>query len=144
MPLENQKGQRWPAPLADRVADGADAEQVADAIVAVWQEIDQALHPIIGHRGVAALYNRSLNVTAATYPWLAIDQPAVSAAVDPSGLRAALVQQAAAEAAAGGSALLHRFHELFASLVGPSLTQRLLRSVWTHPSGASPMQDTDS
>ena len=143
MPLENQQGHRWPAPLADRVPDGADAEEVADAIVAVWQEIDQVLHPIIGHRGVAALYSRSLSLTAAAYPWLAIGQPAVPAAVDPSGLRAALVQQAAAEAAAGGSALFHRFHELLASLVGTSLTERLLRSVWTHPSAASPAQDND-
>ena len=132
----------WPAPLADRVSDGADAEQVADAIVAIWLEIDQALHPIIGHRGVAALYNRSLHLTAVAYPWLAIDQPAVPAAVDPAGLRSALVQQAAAEAAAGGSALFLRFHELLASLVGPSLTERLLRSVWTHPSDTSPAQDT--
>jgi DNA-binding GntR family transcriptional regulator len=143
MQLENQQGQRWPAPLAGRVADGADAEQVADAIVAVWQEIDQALHPIIGHRGVAALFSRSLSLTAAAYPWLAIGQPAVPAAIDPSGLRAALMQQAAAEAAAGGNALFHRFHELLASLVGPSLTERLLRSVWAHPSGTSSAQDTN-
>lgn len=142
MPLENQQGHQCPAPLAGRVVDGADAEQVADAIVAVWREIDQALHSIIGHRGVAALYSRSLSLTAAGYPWLAIDQPAAPAAIDPSGLRAALVQQAAAEAAAGGSALFHGFHELLASLVGPSLTDRLLRSVWTHPSDTSPAQDT--
>ena len=70
-----------------------DAEQVADAIVAIWLEIDQALHPIIGHRGVAALYNRSLHLTAAAYPWLAMGQHGVPAAVDPSALRAALVQQ---------------------------------------------------
>ena len=144
MPLENQTGHRLPAPLAGRVGDGADAEQVADAVVAVWREIDQALHPIIGHRGVAALYSRSLSLTAAAYPWLAIDQPAAPVAVDPSVLRAALVQQAATEAAAGGSALFHRFHALLASLVGPSLTERLLRSVWTHPSDTSPTQDTAS
>jgi hypothetical protein len=143
MPLENKAGRRWPAPLADRVTDGADAEQVAGAIVAIWLEIDQALHPIIGRRGVAALYNRSLSLTAAAYPWLAIDQPAVPAAIDPSGLRSALVQQTAAEAAAGGSALFQSFHELLASLVGTALTERLLRSVWTHPSGTSPVQDTD-
>ena len=144
MPLENQQGHRWPAPLAGRVADGADAEQVADAVVAIWREIDQALHPIIGHRGVAALYSRSLSLTAAAYPWLAIGQPAVAAAVDPSGLRAALVQQAADEAAAGGSALFQTFHELVASLVGALLTDRLLRPVWTHSSGASPAQDNSS
>ena len=144
MPLENHKGQRWPAPLAGRVTDGADAEEVADAIAAVWQEIDQALHPIIGHRGVAALYSRSLNLTAVTYPWLAIDQPAVPAAIDPSGLRSALVQQTAAGAAAGGNALFHTFHDLLASLVGTSLTDRLLRSVWTHSSPGSPAHDTSS
>ena len=126
------------------MSDGADAEQVADAIVAIWLEIEQVLHPIIGHRGVAALYNRSLHLAVVAYPWLAIGQPAVAAAVDPSALRSALVQQAATQAAAGGSALFHRFHELLASLVGPSLTQRLLRSVWTHPSGASPAQEINS
>ena len=142
MPLKSQESGPWPAPLADRVSDGADAEQVAEAIMAIWLEIEQALHPIIGHRGVAALCNRSLHLTAAAYPWLAIDQPGVPAAVDPSALRAALVQQAAAEAAAGGSALFHSFHELLASLVGASLTDRLLRSVWTRTSGDSPAQDT--
>ena len=54
------------------------------------------------------------------------------------------MQQAAAEAAAGGTALFQSFHELLASLVGASLTDRLLRSVWAHSSGASPAQDTSS
>ncbi len=144
MSLKIHEDRRWPAPLADRVTDGANAEQVADVIVAIWLEIDQALHPIIGHRGVAALYNRSLHLTAVAYPWLAIDQPAVTAAVDSSGLRAALVQQTVAEAAVGGSALFQTFHELLASLVGASLTDRLLGSVWTPSSPGSPAQDTSS
>jgi len=142
MPLKSQQSRPWAAALADRMDDGADAEQVAEAIVAIWLDIEQALHPIIGHRGVAALYNRSLHLTAVAYPWLAIDQPAVPAAIDPSGLRSALVQQAAAEAAAGGSALFDSFHELLASLIGAALTDRLLRSVWTRTSGDSPAQDT--
>ena len=144
MPLKSLESHPWPAPLADRVRTGADAEQVADEIVAIWLEIEQALHPIIGHRGVAALYNRSLHLTAVAYPWLASDQPVAPATIDPSGLRLALVQQTAAEAAPGGNALFHTFHDLLASLVGPSLTERLLRSVWTHPSGASPGQDISS
>ena len=138
MPLKSQESHRRPAPLSDRVSAGADAEQVADAVVAIWLDIEQALHPIIGHRGVAALYNRSIHLTAAAYPWLAIDQPAVPAAVDPSGLRSALLQRAAAEAAAGGNALFQTFHELFVSLVGASLTDRLLGSVWSHSSPGLP------
>ena len=144
MPLKIQEDRQWPALLADRVTDGADAEQVADAIVAIWLEINQALHPIIGQRGMAALFNRSLHLTAVIYPWLAIDQPGFPAAVDLSALRAALGQQTAAEAAVGGSALFQTFHELLASLVGASLTDRLLGSVWTHSSPGSPAQDTSS
>ena len=144
MPLNSQESRPWPAPLADAVSDGADAEQVAEAIMAIWLEIDQALHPIIGHRGVAALYNRSLHLTAVVYPRLAIEQPGFPATIDSSALRSALVQQTAAEAAAGGSTLFQTFHGLLASLVGPSLTDRLLSSVWTHPSPTSPAQDTSS
>jgi hypothetical protein len=141
--VASREGRKWSAPLADRVTDDASAEQVADAVVAICLEIDHALHPTIGHGGVAALFNRSLSLTAAAYPWLARDHPTVLAAFDPSSLKAVLVQQSSAEAAAGGHALFQSFRELLASLVGASLTDRLLRSVWAHPSGASP-QDTSS
>jgi hypothetical protein len=93
---------------------------------------------------VAALYNRSLHLTAAAYPWVAIGHQGATAAVDPSALKAALEQQAAAEAAAGGLALFQSFHDLLASLVGASLTGRLLQSVWARSAGASPAQDTSS
>jgi hypothetical protein len=134
----------WPEPLGGRLTVGADAEQVADVILTVWQEIDQALNPIIGHRGVAALYNRSLNLTAARYPWLAAGHQGVLAAVDLGALKAALAQRAPAEAAVGGCALLQSFHALLCSLVGASPTGRLLVSVWPQPAGAVPAQDTAS
>jgi hypothetical protein len=139
-----QERRPWPAPLAGRVTDDASAGQIAGAIAAIWQEIDQSLHPIIGHRGVAALYNRSLHLAAADYPWLAMGHQGVLAAVDPSALKAALEQQAAAEAAIAGLALFQSFHDLLASLVGASLTDRLLHSVWARSAGASPAQDTSS
>jgi len=115
--------------------------KLADAIVAVWLDIDQALHPIIGRRGVAALFHRSVKLTAAVHPWLAVSHAAAPAAVEPSALRAALVQQGPAEVAAAGGALFETFHGLLASLVGESLTQRLLHAVWNQPAGASPAQD---
>jgi hypothetical protein len=144
-PMKPERERRpWPTPLADRVTEDASAEQVAEAIAALWQEIDQALHPIIGHRGVAALYHRSLHLTAAAYPWLAIGHRGLTAEVDPSALTTVLAQRGAAEAAAGGAALFQSFRELLTSLVGASLTDRLLRSVWAHPAGISPAQDTSS
>jgi hypothetical protein len=144
MPLQSPQGHRWPAPLGHRLVAGADVGQVADTIVGLWHEIDQALNPIVGHRGVAALYHRSLKLAAAAHPWLAGAAPGMLAAVDLPALKAALVQQTAAQAAAGGSALFETFHELLASLVGAGLTERLLRSVWTPSSGASPAQDPSS
>jgi len=75
---------------------------------------------------------------------LAVGKPGVPATVDPSALRAALVQLTAAEAAAGGSAVFHSFHELLASLIGAALTDRLLSSVWTHSPQGSPAQDSSS
>lgn len=140
-PVESRHGRRWPAPLSDRIPDDASAEQLAEATVEVWIEIDRHLHPIIGHRGVAALFNRSLTLVAPTHPWLAPGLPAVAAAIDPAALRAALAQQSADNAGSGASALFHTFHDLLASLVGLSLTERLLLPVWTPPSSASPAQD---
>jgi hypothetical protein len=141
MPLENKEGLPWPPPLAGQVPADANAEQLADAIVAIWREVDLALHPIIGHRGVAALYNRSLRLAATTHPWLANGHADALAAIDVTALRADLLQQTAAEAAAAGSALFRSFEQLLASLVGPALTAQLLQSVWTHPAVSPPAQD---
>ncbi len=145
MPLNSEEGRPWPALLAERAGHGADAARVADTVVVLWHEIDEALHPIIGRRGVAALYYRSLTLTVASHAWLVVGPPgAPAAAIDPTALKAALATQAAAEALAGGGALFQSFHALLASLVGASLTDRLLRSVWVHSSGTSPAQDTSS
>ena len=143
-PVESNPGLSWPAPLSGRLASGATVEQVADAIVAVWVEIDLALNPIIGHRGFAALYNRSLKLTAARYSWLATEHAGPLAAIDTTALRAALLQQTAAEATAAGIAHFASFHGVLASLVGSSLGARLLHPVWDHSSRASPAQDTTS
>lgn len=150
MPLLNsEEGRQWPALLAERAGSDADSARVADTVIGLWHEIDEALHPIIGRRGVAALYSRSLTLTAATHPWLAQGHPGTQAsAIDTTALKAALAAQPAAQGLAGSTALFQSFHALLASLVGASLTDRLLRSVWVHSSGTtsgtSPTQDTSS
>jgi hypothetical protein len=135
---------RWLETLTRRVGGdpNADAEQVADGMVVIWLEINQALHPIIGYRGVAALFNRSLKIAMREFPWLGEGHQGALAAVDASALKAALVRQAPATAVAGGIRLFVTFHELLASLVGPSLTDQLLCAVWTQPSGVPPEQES--
>ena len=125
-------------------AHDANAAQIADAMVATWHEIDAALTPIIGSKAVVALYKRSLHLTAKTHPWLAGTHEGVQATLDLAALKATLAQRSSADAALGGNALLQTFHQLLCSLVGPSLTERLLRPVWADPSSGPPAQDTKS
>jgi len=141
MPQVSRQSPQWPEPLASRLRADADTDQVVDAIMAIWRESEIALSPIIGHRGVAALFHRSLNLVSAMHPWLAAGHGGALDAADPSALKAALLQQPAAAAAAGGAALFQSFHDLLATLVGAPLTNRLLHSVWAPSKGDTPAQD---
>ena len=141
MTTERKEGRGIATPLANRVGPDADAAQIAEAVVTICQEISAALTPIVGPRGVAALYERSLYLSSATYPWLMAARTQGLQTLETAALQAALSQQAGPAAAAGGSAFLEAFHALLSSLVGASLTERLLRSVWAHPTSGSSAQD---
>jgi hypothetical protein len=109
----------------------SDAAHIAQAIVSTWQEIDAALRPVIGRAGVAALYLRGLHVTASAHPWLGNENERFELPMDLGALKASLAQQSSADAAAGGVAFLRTLQGLLAGLVGGSLTNALLGSVWT-------------
>ncbi|MFM9915542.1 MAG: hypothetical protein ACKVOX_07020 [Rhizobacter sp.] len=140
--MELPSGSTITAPLAHRIQADAQASQIADAIEATWLEIDEALAPIVGQRGLVALYKRSLYLTASAHPWLGGLQDGMQSTMDLDGLKSVVSQQSSAHAAAGGCDLFSAFHGLLESMVGPSLTERLLRSVWAlHPQGSAE-QDT--
>ena len=130
------------APLAHRLGNEAGAPQMAESIVAIWKEIDLALAPIIGTRGVAALYWRSLHLSSSAHPWLASIHKGAQAAIDLAALKSVIAQQTSGDAAAGSDTLFGTFHDLLAALVGSSLTERLLRSVWAQTLGGPPAQDS--
>lgn len=140
-PMESQERRQLATPLTHRVGKDANAAQIASTMVAIWQEIEATLTPIIGQRGVSALSRRSLYLTGHAYPWLADAKEGVKAAIDLAVLESAITQQSSADAAAGSTALLQTFHGLLTHLIGVSLAERLLRSVWTNSSGGPPVQD---
>lgn len=128
--------------LSQRARDGASADQLAALIGAAWQHIQAALAPVIGVRGVAALYKRSLHLTAKAHPWLAAAQVGNSLAeIDLASLGTECGKRSSAEVAAAGAALLLSFHELVGSLIGPSLSGQLLGEVWVRFFSGSPAQD---
>ncbi len=139
--MDNNAGARLAAPLAHRVSPDADAGRVADAVVVAWQEIDAALTPIVGPRGFAALYKRSVYMAAQVHPWLMGVHDNALASVNLADLNVVFKQQSSAEAAASAALLFNTFHDLLVSMVGPSLTERLLRSVWATASGGPNAKD---
>ena len=116
---------------------------VAEATLNIWQQMATRLIPVIGERGVEVLFSRSLHLTTRTFPRLEI-------AAD-HGDKAALIANVKAQLASSGSndaieascALLGTFTELLSTLIGASLTERLLGPVWTLPSPIS-VQESES
>jgi len=124
------------APLAPLARDGASAEHIANAARSMWRDVDAALSPIIGQRGVAALYKRSLDLTRTDHHCLAAVYDAASERDGFVALQAALGEQESSCAAVANDALLQRFCSLLTGLIGASLTERLLQAVWDkHTSG---------
>jgi hypothetical protein len=127
--------------LAPLAAAGADAGQVANAAIAMWDAIDKALSPVIGGRGSAALFERSLHLAREGFPWLGAAYESAAERDEFAAFRAALAQQAPGHAAAAHDSMLQTFLALLADLIGESLTQRLLRDVWEPPSSGHAVED---
>lgn len=120
-------GGRITKTLAPVAAAGADAEQIAGESVAAWDAIHRAMAPVIGPRGSAALYHRTLHLGRATYPWLAAPCDTAAEPGDFGPLGRALASQPAAEAAAAHDAMLLAFLDLLSTLIGEPLAARLLQ-----------------
>ena len=125
--------------LSSKVNHGASAKDVAQLVVTTCFEIDKALTPIIGQRGLEALLNRSLNLASASQAWLLVGADAFDLKANLSELHLTLSLQTSELAAQGGGAFLDHFHQLLTTLVGTPLTERLLRPMWVNfLSGPSP------
>jgi hypothetical protein len=114
---------------------------VADAAVAAWSAVHAALAPVIGQGGVTALYKRSLHLTRTDHPWLASAWEGAVTPGDFMSLRAALALQDAVVAAAAHDTMLRTLHDLLTTLIGPSLTTRLLISASAFPIAGPAVQD---
>jgi hypothetical protein len=120
---------QWPDDLARQVWLGADAAQIADAIVSTLREIEAVLRPIVGRGGFDAIYARCMSLAGRVHPWLTAAREPVQMPIELDALGAVLAVQSRAEAAACGIALLQTFDGLLAMLIGRPLTERLLGSV---------------
>ena len=128
--MQSQECDNITAFLEAAVSAGASSEEVAALVTTTLLRIDLALSPIVGQRGMAALYKRSLHISRPMHPWLPTAAEAAEAEMDLADLTAALATRTSADAAAAGAQLLKSFRALLTTLIGESLTERLLRPVW--------------
>lgn len=110
-----------------------DAGAVAGAALGTWHEITARLAPVIGERGVEALFSRALLLTSATYPWLETSSPQARHPTPLAAFVARIEARDAQAAAEASQALVLTFTGLLADLIGSSLSERLLAPVWTPP-----------
>jgi hypothetical protein len=49
-----------------------DVNVIAEATLGTWHKVVTQLAPVIGVRGIDALFNRSLNLTSSIFSWLVV------------------------------------------------------------------------
>jgi len=131
--------------LAQGAGEAPDASAIAEATLNTWHQVATRLAPVVGVHGVDAIFSRSLHVTSKDFPWLAMagnDGNDGNSAALLASLKARLAGQETAAAAEASHALLVNFTELLATLIGESLTDRLLAPVWMPPLPAAEQEIT--
>ena len=119
--------------LARRAGYAPTTRSVADAALGIWQQMAARLEPVIGAGGVDVLFGRSLHLTGKAFPWLATAGAKGNSAASLGSLKACFEARETQVATEAGVALLAGFTELLAGLIGESLTERLLGTVWMQP-----------
>jgi hypothetical protein len=105
-----------------------DVKVIAARTLQSWEAITAALIPVIGQRGMAALYKRTLALCTIKFAWLPAFRDDTAIAMELSALHVALLHQQAPIAAAAGEAMQSTIVSLLGSLIGASLTAQLLQS----------------
>lgn len=114
--------------LTHRAGSGADATGVATAVRSVYDDLANALVPLISQAGVDALVVRALHLAAREYP---ADQAGEAQAAEAFGrISVWLERQDRTTAIDAAAAMFGRFAVLLAALIGEPLTTRYLRKAW--------------
>ena len=123
--------------FARRCGTATDAHGIADALVGTLREISARLSPMFGERGVDVLLGRALHLTGAKLPWLELPKQGAEVGTPLAALKLHLVTGDRNKVSEASELLLVTFTELLASLIGPTLTGRLLATVGLTPQSES-------
>ena len=116
--------------LVNRAASAADAGELAEATLCIWRKTAARLAPLLGVRGVDALFGRALHLTTSSFPWLAVAGDHGDSAALLATLKARFAHREMDVAIEASYTLLTNFADLLVILIGDYLTERLLGPVW--------------
>ena len=128
--------------LMQRAGDAPDARAIAKATSETWLLMSAQLTPVIGANGVDAVLKRSVHLTSVVFPWLAIPDAQLDIDSLPVRISELLAGREPVAAAQGSTSLLITFTELLATLIGNSLTKRLLDPIWAAAPGVVEQEKT--
>ena len=123
--------------LLQSAGDAPDATAVAEAAIFTWHKVADRIVPVIGVGGSYVLFNRSLHLTCMAFPWLTIVGDHRDSTVLLANLKERLAGRESAAATEASYTLLVTFTEMLTTLIGESLTARLLGPVWVSSSPAA-------
>jgi hypothetical protein len=109
------------------------AGDISDIALQLWRPLSSQLISIIGEGGFKSLYDRSLYLTRAAFPWLAAADSSSSVDGLLSELNVSLADYNADEASKAHRMLILTFTNILASLIGERLTIDILVSAWGSP-----------
>jgi hypothetical protein len=111
--------------------------EASDIAVQLWRPLSTQLISIIGEGGFKSLYDRSLYLTRAAFPWLGAADSSSSVDGLLSELNVNLASSNADEAEKASRMLIQTFTSLLASLIGERLTIDILASAWGGPAAGT-------
>ncbi|HYN54884.1 MAG TPA: hypothetical protein VES38_09275 [Methylotenera sp.] len=112
------------------VERNADSSLVANFTINKLHQISKYLTPMIGLRGVEVLFSRSLDLTSKEFAWLTATDPRLDKATQMAFVSEQLQARESNEASKASYTFFATFTELLISLIGISLTSRLLEPIW--------------
>ncbi len=108
------------------------AQAASEVSSALWQALSAGLVQIIGQEGFNALYDRSLHEASLRCDWLTPELGLATAPSRLAHLKAALASRPEDDARRATVLQLASFTALLSSLIGPHLTDHILRAAWGH------------
>ncbi|MFC7297754.1 hypothetical protein [Herminiimonas aquatilis] len=105
-------------------------DAIAEVSIHLWEKLARELVSIIGEGGFQSLYNRSLHLVGATFPWLEINSSLPQNSSGFADLKECLAGQDSTNASEASAALLITFIDILALLIGELLTSSILRLAW--------------